>query len=98
MEYVETWEEVQEQVSMESGLVGRNNRGPELTLSASRPGLNGVRPSWPEQSAGGPAARRPGQRVSMESGLVGRNNCVLIHFTRTPVSSLNGVRPSWPEQ
>ena len=34
---------------MESGLVGRNNTLNSRALASTSLGLNGVRPSWPEQ-------------------------------------------------
>ena len=37
------------EVSMESGLVGRNNTLNSRALASTSLGLNGVRPSWPEQ-------------------------------------------------
>ena len=60
---------------MESGLVGRNNTAmTELRPPRHPAGLNGVRPSWPEQYREFPLMPATHTVVSMESGLVGRNN------------------------
>ena len=61
-------------VSMESGLDGRNNDHDLRSRRSQKTGLNGVRPRWPEQSAGPVHVPGGGACVSMESGLDGRNN------------------------
>ena len=61
-------------VSMESGLDGRNNCSGIVDRPETKIGLNGVRPRWPEQSAGIESALGAEVIVSMESGLDGRNN------------------------
>ena len=61
-------------VSMESGLDGRNNGNWRSTSPASKVGLNGVRPRWPEQCCHRRIQHVSACPVSMESGLDGRNN------------------------
>ena len=85
-------------VSMESGLDGRNNPNGWKRSPTSPPGLNGVRPRWPEQFAQRNADTYAALIVSMESGLDGRNNRVNGSNGPSGRSSLNGVRPRWPEQ
>ena len=77
-----------------AGTIGGTRRGCGL----GRPGLNGVRPRWPEQFCR--VAREVGewQDVSMESGLDGRNNWPLLPLYNATNICLNGVRPRWPEQ
>ena len=83
---------------MESGLDGRNNVFPTAYSSYSVPGLNGVRPRWPEQLISRIRKYDPVGYVSMESGLDGRNNISLQRLCAAWPQSLNGVRPRWPEQ
>ena len=86
------------EVSMESGLDGRNNRVARQSAGPFRPCLNGVRPRWPEQSwtqclanpvysgLNGVRPRWPEQSNRHEHPRAGSPCC------------LNGVRPRWPEQ
>ena len=62
------------QVSMESGLEGRNNAFLPLPNRRQTNRLNGVRPRRPEQSDPGLVKVNQIRHVSMESGLEGRNN------------------------
>ena len=62
------------EVSMESGLDGRNNASRAPVPPQRAESLNGVRPRWPEQCQPVSVQAEPSFGVSMESGLDGRNN------------------------
>ena len=86
------------QVSMESGLDGRNNGGVDDLRSASdlvsmESGLDGR-----NNPASHSASPLRALRVSMESGLDGRNNERTKGNGWKWLLRLNGVRPRWPEQ
>ena len=86
-----------EEVSMKSGLVGRNNYAktgygnilPEVSMKSGLVGRNNTEKDL---------SRVIRCRVSMKSGLVGRNNLGPKRAWRPMPSSLNEVRPSRPEQ
>ena len=59
---------------MKSGLEGRNNPPPYVSLLLPKEGLNEVRPRRPEQCVRGGDVGHLDLRVSMKSGLEGRNN------------------------
>ena len=61
-------------VSMKSGLVGRNNIFDGIPVVALCGSLNEVRPSRPEQFGKTADGLVAAATVSMKSGLVGRNN------------------------
>ena len=85
-------------VSMESGLEGRNNTHNLLKGKAVVRSLNGVRPRRPEQCHGSARPLRGTPLVSMESGLEGRNNPCASPVGAPHLLGLNGVRPRRPEQ
>ena len=74
LDYCSPDDEIVRTVSMESGLEGRNNPAGWSPDSATRRGLNGVRPRRPEQYRLVVGHHRRKDSVSMESGLEGRNN------------------------
>ena len=61
-------------VSMKSGLDGRNNERRVTASWRQKQCLNEVRPRWPEQSPTCEILDRLNDWVSMKSGLDGRNN------------------------
>ena len=69
----DAWRDVVNDVSMKSGLEGRNNFAIAEWCIRNAKGLNEVRPRRPEQFVGHICNYRVGL-VSMKSGLEGRNN------------------------